>query len=78
MINKIAAALRDAQRETGIRMPGDAIFITGNPDFEEVFRERVCGLDVVYIPTSSDTLGRVPWALARAFEDALSKQKDAR
>ena len=69
-LEKIAQSLRDAQRETGQKIPESAVLVVNE---EPTSDERCCGLEVVYVSTAPCfTLGRCSWRLARAFETVMS------
>jgi hypothetical protein len=67
---QIAAAIRLAQIETGLKLPEQAVLIAP----VESWFDTECGLPVICVPTIGHwTLGNAPWKLTRVFEEAMEE-----
>lgn len=68
-IEEVCKALRDAQAETGLRLPSNAVILCPDEDHLKSYG----GVAVVYCPTIGQwSLGNAHWKLARAFEDMVN------
>jgi len=72
MLEKIAYALREAQKETGIKVTDDTVLVVDEKPSDE---GTCCGMRVVYVPTFSHlSLGNCQYKLARAFEFYMGRE----